>query len=497
MLFNSYAFLFAFLPAACLGYFALNRWLPGRAGIAWLFVASLFFYGWWDWRFVPLLLSSIVFNFVVGHALERREADARTDATAPGSVASSAPGRGLLACGIVANLALLGYFKYADFFVANADALFGTQWLLPHVLLPLGISFFTFTQIAYLVDARRGLAREDSFLNYGLFVSFFPHLLAGPILHHREMMPQFADASNKRFNASNFWVGFTLLVIGLAKKVLIADSIAPWANAGFSQASSLQFVDAWIAALAYTLQIYFDFSGYTDMALGMAWMLNIRLPLNFASPYQSRNIREFWRRWHITLSRFLRDYLYIPMGGNRRGPSLALLFIVVTFALGGLWHGANWTFVAWGVVNGIGIVVVHLMDRAGWTLPRTLAWLLTMVFTVTAWVFFRASSIDDALRIVATMYGMHGMSWTAAVAEWAPLLDPATYTRAVFSARLDSIGTGAVMIIGFAIAWLGVNSQTLVARWRYSPALAAGSALLAVASLLNLDRVTEFLYFNF
>ena len=492
MLFNSYAFLFAFLPLACLGYFALNRWLPGRAGIAWLFVASLFFYGWWDWRFVPLLLGSIVFNFMVGHALERhRDAIPRDDAVA-------SPGRTLLACGIVANLALLGYFKYADFFVANVDALLGAHTLsLPSIILPLGLSFFTFTQIAYLVDARRGLARENSFLNYGLFVSFFPHLLAGPILHHREMMPQFADSSNKRFNASNFWVGLTLLIIGLAKKVLIADSIAPWANAGFAQASSLQFIDAWIAALAYTLQIYFDFSGYTDMALGMAWMLNVRLPLNFASPYRSRNIREFWRRWHMTLSRFLRDYLYIPLGGNRRGAVLALLFVVVTFAFGGLWHGANWTFVAWGALNGVGVVVVHLMDRAGLRLPRALAWSLTMVFTVTAWVFFRASSIDDALRIVGVMYGMHGLSWTPVIAEWAPLFDLSTFTLAAFGPRLDIIGTGAVMIAGFAIAWLGANSQTLVARWRYRPALAAWIALLAIAALLNLDRVTEFLYFNF
>ncbi|MEP7084376.1 MAG: MBOAT family O-acyltransferase, partial [Betaproteobacteria bacterium] len=341
----------------------------------------------------------------------------------------------------------------------------------------------------------RGQARELSFVNYGLFVSFFPHLLAGPILHHGEMMPQFAEGSNKRFNAANFWVGLTLLILGLAKKVLIADEIAPWANAGFGQPAQLQFVDAWMAALSYTLQIYFDFSGYTDMALGMAWMLNIRLPLNFASPYQSRNLQEFWRRWHMTLSRFLRDYLYIPLGGNRRGPRLALLFVLVTFALGGLWHGANWTFVAWGVLNGLGVIAVQIMDRAGWSLPRGMAWAFTMLFTIVAWVFFRASSFDDAMHIVQVMFGARGGSLRAVLPEWAPLFAASTYRTP--GPQWTALYTGAVMIIGFVIAWCAPNSQTLLAKWRWSPILAVASALLAVAALLNLDRVTEFLYFNF
>ena len=487
MLFNSYAFLFAFLPATCLVYFALNRWLPGRAGLAWLFGASCFFYAWWNWKFLPLLLGSIVVNFALGHALQLR--------TQPLISHRRGAGRALLSAGIVANLALLGYFKYTDFFVANANTLLGANWLLSHVILPLGISFFTFTQIAFLVDAQRGQARELSFVNYGLFVSFFPHLLAGPILHHGEMMPQFAEGSNKRFNAANFWVGLTLVIIGLAKKVLIADEIAPWANAGFAQPAQLQFIDAWVAALSYTLQIYFDFSGYTDMALGMAWMLNIRLPLNFASPYQSRNLQEFWRRWHMTLSRFLRDYLYIPLGGNRRGPRLALLFVLITFALGGLWHGANWTFVAWGVLNGLGVVAVQVVHRAGWSLPRGIGWALTMLFTIVAWVFFRASSLDDALHIVRVMFGGRGVSMHAVVPEWAPLFAAGTYSRS--GLQWAALYTGAVMIIGFALAWCAPNSQTLLARWRWSPLLAVTIAALAVAALLNLDRVTEFLYFNF
>lgn len=486
MLFNSYAFLFAFLPATCLVYFSLNRWVPGRAGLVWLFAASCFFYAYWNWRFLPLLLGSILFNFAVGRLLQQQ---AQTPAAPP-------PLAGLVV-GVVANLALLGYFKYADFFVANVDALLGAHWLLPHVILPLGISFFTFTQIAFLVDAHRGWSRELSFINYGLFVSFFPHLLAGPILHHAEMMPQFAEAENKRFNASNFWVGMTLLIVGLAKKVLVADEIAPWASAGFGHAAQVEFIDAWMAALAYTLQIYFDFSGYTDMALGMAWMLNIRLPLNFASPYQSRNIQEFWRRWHMTLSRFLRDYLYIPLGGNRRGPRLALLFVLTTFALGGLWHGANWTFVAWGVFNGLGVIAVQVMDKAGWSLPRGAAWAATVVFTIVAWVFFRASNLDDALHIIAVMFGARGAGMRPAIAEWAPVFNRATYTWTGAGANLATLWTGAIMAGACTIAWFAPNSQTLLVRWQWSVQLALFIALLALAALLNLNRVTEFLYFNF
>ena len=405
--------------------------------------------------------------------------------------------RAIFAAGVTANLLLLGYFKYTDFLVANINAAFGAGWLLPHVILPLGISFFTFTQIAFLVDAWRGKAREFSFVNYALFVSFFPHLLAGPILHHGEMMPQFAERSNKRFNASNFWVGLTLLILGLAKKVLIADEIGAWANAGFAHPDQLALIDAWMAALAYTLQIYFDFSGYTDMALGMAWMLNIRLPLNFASPYRARNIQEFWRRWHMTLSRFLRDYLYIPLGGNRRGPRWMLVFVLVTFALGGLWHGANWTFVAWGVCNGLGVMAVQVMDRAGWSLPRPLAWLATMVFVVVAWVFFRASTLPDAFHIIGVMFGAGGLSARTAIAEWAPLFSASTWTRNGIDLNLATIVTGITMAVGFAIAWLLPNSQTMLPRLRWSAALAAGIAVLAVSALLNLDRVTEFLYFNF
>ncbi|MEO8137202.1 MAG: MBOAT family O-acyltransferase [Betaproteobacteria bacterium] len=488
MLFNSYEFLFAFLPATCLVYFALNRWLPGKTGLAWLLAASCFFYAWWNWRYLPLLLGSIVFNFLVGRALQRSD----------GKQGSTHAGRRLvLILGVSANLLLLAWFKYTDFLVANLNTAFGAGWLLPHVILPLGISFFTFTQIAFLVDAYRARAREFSFLNYGLFVSFFPHLLAGPILHHGEMMPQFAESANKRFNASNFWVGFTLLILGLAKKVLIADEIGPWANAGFAHPEQLAMIDAWMAAAAYTLQIYFDFSGYTDMALGMAWMLNIRLPLNFASPYRSRNIQEFWRRWHMTLSRFLRDYLYVPLGGNRKGPLLTLLFVLITFGLGGLWHGASWTFVAWGIFNGLGVMAVQALDRADWSLPRPLAWALTMVFVVVAWVFFRASTLADAFHIIAVMFGANGFSAKTAVAEWAPLFSAATYTRSGIDLQLATVYTGLTMLAGCAIAWLLPNTQVVLPRLRWSPLLATGSAALAVAALLNLERVTEFLYFNF
>ncbi|MBK9606137.1 MAG: MBOAT family protein [Betaproteobacteria bacterium] len=229
------------------------------------------------------------------------------------------------------------------------------------------------------------------------------------------------------------------------------------------------------AALAFALQIYFDFSGYSDMAMGIGLLLGLMLPVNFLAPYRATSIRDFWRRWHMTLSRFLRDYLYIPLGGNRRGPRLALLFVLITFALGGFWHGANWTFVAWGVFNGLGVIAVQIMDRAGWSLPKGAAWALTAVFTIVAWVFFRASSLDDALHIIGVMFGARGAGMHAAIPQWAPLFDPTTYTRAGIDLHLATLWTGAVMVAGFAIAWCAPNSQTLLMRWQWSARLALAS----------------------
>ena len=472
MLFNSYDYLLWFLPGTLVVFFLLGR-RPFAAQV-WLTIASLFFYGWWNPWHLPLILGSVAFNFGIARLLQARAT------------------RSVLALGIAANLAVLGVFKYADFFLANARHFSGDVPALLHLALPLGISFFTFTQIAYLVDVYRRKAQEPVLANYALFVTFFPHLLAGPILHHSEMMPQFADKSNKRPQWDNLAAGVFLLTIGLVKKVLIADTFAPIADAGFGAPATLTAPAAWLAVLAYTMQIYFDFSGYTDMALGAARLFNIKMPINFDSPYRATDIRDFWHRWHITLSRFLREYLYIPLGGNRGSDVHTAANIIATFFLGGLWHGAAWTFVIWGVLHGVAMIVFRAWSRIGRPLPRVLAWALTFVFVMTTWVFFRATSLDAALAMLQAMIGMN-------VAPAAPALTWLTEVAARLGDALVIPPAWALVppAIGLLIVWLRANSNALVMR--FQPGIANG-AFVAVAlpiCVLQLARVTPFLYFNF
>jgi len=410
VLFNSYIFLFLFLPVVFVGFFQLGKYSRSLAAL-WLFAASLFFYGWWNPAYVGLLLASVVFNYGIGIALSKEH------------------GRGhvvratwVLRVGIAADLCILGYFKYANFFVQNLDSALNSGWRIETVVLPLGISFFTFTQIAFLVDAYRGEVKEANFVHYGLFVTYFPHLIAGPVLHHKEMMPQFAHPATYKVHWENLSVGLTLFAIGLFKKVVLADGVAPFVSPVFATAADggmLTFVEAWGGALAYTFQLYFDFSGYSDMAIGLSRLFGVTLPLNFDSPYKSVNIIEFWRRWHITLSRFLRDYLYFALGGNRKGGIRRYVNLMVTMLLGGLWHGAGWTFVIWGGLHGLYLVMNH-----GWQQVRkafgqdvkSSTWhgrlasmTLTFIVVVMAWVFFRAQNIDVALRILSGMAGFNGL----------------------------------------------------------------------------------------
>lgn len=337
MLFNSYSFIFLFLPITFAGFFLIAR-IGHRLAALWLALASIFFYGWWDSRYVALLLASIALNYSAGYLISRVRAD--NPQTRWASL--------LLWGGVGGNLVLVGYFKYADFFIGTANVLTGWHWALMHVVLPLGISFFSFTQIAFLVDAYRGLAKEYNPIHYLLFVTYFPHLIAGPVLHHKQMMPQFHRRETYRFDIGNVNTGLTIFTIGLCKKVLLADQFALYANPVFDAVAAggqANTVEAWVAALSYTLQLYFDFSAYSDMAIGLSKLFNVDLPVNFNSPYKALNITDFWRRWHMTLSTFLRDYLYIPLGGNRHGQVRRYVNLAATMVLGGLWHGANWTFV--------------------------------------------------------------------------------------------------------------------------------------------------------
>lgn len=403
MLFNSYPFLFLYLPVVFVGFFWLAKH-SHRLAALWLAAASVFFYGYWNPAFVKLLLESIVFNYTAGYQIGHTNAHKPVRANL------------LLTGAVCANLALLGYFKYANFFLGSVGSY--TGWAVPtlEIVLPLGISFFTFTQIAFLVDVRRGIAKEYNFIHYLLFVTYFPHLIAGPILHHKQMMPQFAQADTYRANAENVAVGLLIFFIGLGKKVLLADSFSEYATPVFGATKSgiePGFVVAWTGAIAYTLQLYFDFSGYSDMAIGLSRMFGIHLPLNFNSPYKAKNMIEFWRRWHMTLSQFLRDYLYIPLGGNRCGVLRRHVNLMATMLLGGLWHGANWTFVVWGGLHGLYLVVnlAWLTGKARLGIAESESSLagkiagtsLTFVCVIVAWVFFRAETFGSAMLMLSGM----------------------------------------------------------------------------------------------
>jgi len=409
MLFTSPEFALLYLPIVLAGFFLLGS-RSQNAGAGWLLLASLFFYAYWMPGFVFLLLGSICWNYWIGTRIATILPSSRSRACR------------WMQLGIVVNLGLLAYFKYANFLVDNAGLLTGQHWHIAHITLPIGISFFTFTQIAFLADVFQKGVQEPRPVHYGLFVTYFPHLVAGPVLHHSQMMPQFREAACYRVNTGNLAAGASIFALGLIKKVILADGISPYADAIFNGAANgllPDCVEAWIGALAYTFQLYFDFSGYSDMAIGLSWMLNIRLPYNFDSPYKARNIADFWRRWHMTLSAFLRDYLYIPLGGNRRGNVRRYFNLFVTMLLGGLWHGASWNFVLWGGLHGVYLGINHAfraaLNRIWPQLAERrvyvcLAWGLTFLATVVAWVFFRASNLDAAGRILRAMFAVNAGS---------------------------------------------------------------------------------------
>lgn len=399
MPFNSFAYIFVFLPLAVSGYFLLGRCKHLPLSRYLLVAVSLLFYLYGGLRYLPLLLVSIGVNYCIGEGILRY-----------GNTVGAGFKKGLLTCGIIFNVLFLGGFKYADFFAANINALVHSRIAPLGLILPLAISFYTFQQIAYLVDCYRGDAKKSSFKDYCLFVTFFPQLIAGPILRQREIMPQFDQAPDTRIDYRNLTLGLTIFSLGLVKQVVIADTFGLWADAGFSPGASCSFIEAWISSLSYTFQIYFDFSGYTDMAIGSAYFFNIRLPFNFDSPYKALNIQDFWRRWHITLSRFLRDYIYIPLGGNQKGEAGIYGNLLITFLIAGLWHGAGWTFVLWGALHGFACVIYRMWNKWGVKLPKLLAGFITFNFINIAWVFFRAESIRDASNMLKAMFGLTVLS---------------------------------------------------------------------------------------
>ncbi|MDR1159301.1 MAG: MBOAT family protein [Syntrophomonadaceae bacterium] len=447
----------------------------------WLMLASLFFYAWWNTEYLPLIIISILVNYTIGQVLNRAMITHRKAA---------------LVLGVIFNLSLLSYYKYAGFFIDNLNKLADADVTIPSIILPLGISFFTFTQIAYLVDSYREQAKDYSFINYGLFVTFFPHLLAGPIIQHKEIMPQFSNPQKRRLNFTSLAPGIFLFFIGLGKKVYLADTFAVWADQGFEQVLALSCGEAWITSLSYTLQLYFDFSAYTDMALGAAMLFNIDLPINFFSPYKAVNIQDFWRRWHITLGRFFRDYFYIPCGGSRKSELNTYFNLLTTFFLVGLWHGAGWTFVLWGCMHGAALMVHRLWAKTKIKMPLVLSWFITFNFVNLAWVFFRAADGASAVKIIKSMFGFNSFYWSGHFTAWEFI------NRFIVSWGFNENSGYILQILlclggGIMAAAIGKNSIQM--KDSFKPSLINAGLIIAVAviCILSLTKVTEFLYFNF
>jgi len=390
VLFNSYAFIFIFLPSVLVLYFVLNR-LSTRAGKTVLLASSLFFYGYWSYKYLFLLVFSILFNYCAAAVILKSENNIR---------------KNYLAAAIILNVFLLGYFKYTDFFISSVNSTFYADFPLPGIILPLGISFFTLQQIAFLMDCYEGLIKRNSFLNYSLFVTFFPQLVAGPIVHYRETVPQFDDQSKKAFVFPNFIYGLFIFSLGLFKKTALADQLAKLAAAGFDTPEPVSFAVSWLASLSFSMQIFFDFSGYTDMALGLAVMFNIYLPQNFRSPYSAASIIDFWKRWHITLTVFLTNYVYTALARKLKHFSFhkAMAITMITFAVSGIWHGASWMFVIFGLLHGAGIIINHYWKKHGFRLGSLTAWFITINYVNICFVFFRAQELKDAFNLLHAMF---------------------------------------------------------------------------------------------
>ncbi|EHF4952163.1 MBOAT family protein [Enterobacter hormaechei] len=493
MLFSSPVFIFLFLPISFFVYFLLNKTRMVYAGKVWLVACSLFFYGYWDVSYLPLLLGSILFNFTLGWAVSPHTKGLRLPVTR----------KALLTFAIIVNLSLLGYYKYTNFFIENLNDLTGYELTFRNIILPLGISFYTFTQTAFLVDSYRGSAKEYDFVNYALFVTFFPHLIAGPILHHKEMMTQFQSKWTCAVRYRNIFMGLFIFCIGLFKKVVIADNFAVFANEGFAPGAQHDFFSSWATSLSYTFQLYFDFSGYCDMAIGAALLFNIWLPLNFNSPYKSLDIQDFWRRWHITLGRYLRDYVYIPLGGNRCSSTRIYFNLFATFVLGGLWHGASWMFIIWGAMHGGALVIHRWWKQRGLEMPKILAWFVTFMFVNVAWVFFRAHSVDDAMRILTGMVdvkSLYSVSMsevpTTMIAWGGSFLD--TFTGVIPAGIVANFLCYSLIVVGFIITPFKNAYEMTISKGNHGIKTVWMVILFTCAVYATIKSTnTVFLYFNF
>ena len=482
MLFNSYEFIFLFLPITLIVYFWLNRYNKNKLAKAGLVIASLYFYSYFHKSYLILITVSILVNYFIGQKLSSNKYNVIQRKI-------------LLIVGVVFNLGGLGYFKYYDFFVSNINSLLGTNFTLLHILLPLGISFFTFQQLSFIVDSYKRYDLTYDFLDYCLFVTFFPQLIAGPIVLPTEMLPQFEAEENKKINWENMNKGLYIFSIGLAKKVIIADTIANFANAGFDMMDKLNFIEAWLTSISYTLQLYFDFSGYCDMAIGIGLMFNIILPANFNSPYKSTNIQEFWKRWHMTLGRFMTNYLYIPLGGNRKGEIKTLRNLFIVFLASGIWHGAGWNFIIWGMLHGICIVIHRVWKNGGKKLNKLVGWFITINLVNIFWVFFRAQTVAGAMKVIEGMFDVNNLYYI--LTHLKIIGDITRNYRELVNNNLGNKINILILIVALFITLFIKNSNEKIKIFKETKLISLNIIIYFIISIFLLNNISDFLYFNF
>ncbi|SER70808.1 D-alanyl-lipoteichoic acid acyltransferase DltB, MBOAT superfamily [Gracilibacillus ureilyticus] len=476
MIFSTYLFILVFLPITFLGYRLLSHFLYTELSKVWLILASLFFYWHGSGSFVLAFIASVIFNYLIGISIIR--------ASGPHAQLKK---KLLLTVGLTENIVLLGYYKYANFVIENVNFLMDRSYNLMDILLPLGISFFTFQLIAFLVDCYKGQTEEYSFINYLVFITFFPQLIVGPIVHHKEVVPQLEDEKRTFFNKYNMMLGIFLFSMGAAKKVVLADPLTAYGSAYFADVASYDVLASWLATFSYTLSYYFDLSGYADMAIGLGLFFNIKLPQNFKSPYKARNFRDYWQRWHITLSRFLSTYIFRSVYKKGKGSFNFYFAVMVTFFVSGFWHGAGWSFVLWGIINGVFVCMSHFMRRREWQLPFIVAWILTFAGVVGTRILFVATDTAQAVTVMKKMFDFQqfaSLSMTEIGYE--------IYTFTMYNAV-----TIVILLVAMAIAFFGKSSNEMKEEFKPSVKNAVIAALLLGLALAQMTAVSDFLYFQF
>lgn len=490
MLFNSYIFVFLFFPLVVLGYYAFHHWKKPKMALGYLLVMSMLFYGHNSMAYLFILLASIVLNFGIVEGMNR--------------VKNPASRKLLLMAGVGVNLGILFYYKYYDFFIENINQLFKTDYALLQLMLPLGISFYTFQQLSYVIDSYRGECEKYGFLEYASYVAFFPQLIAGPIVYHDELIPQLRDEKNHKVNFENLGKGLYAFSLGMAKKVLVADTLSKIVTWAYDNKSYQTTLSGIIVMLCYTLQIYFDFSGYCDMAYGIGYMFNIKLPFNFNSPYKADSISDFWDRWHMTLTRFFTKYVYIPLGGSRKGKIRTQLNIFVVFLVSGIWHGANWTFILWGMLHGVAKIIDRIFGKAFERIPRVIRRVLTLGFVTVTWSLFRSETLTQFWRIWKYTFRLrnrHGSLYADNIPEiFNNLIETRILYRLGFGGIIDRYPLFpllAFITLLFLACFFLKNTQEKVEEGHYGVRRFIVTIVLLLWSVMSLSDVSEFLYFNF